>query len=87
MTDLLREHYAIAKRLSIEDRAHFNDFFIGAVSNHVTEAKWRSCLETATRCLNALNPTPAATSDEQADKGGSDSPTSPHGADGSEGKS
>lgn len=81
-SDPLTEHYNIVRKMSQEDRACFNDFFIGALSNYVPDKKWMDCLRTATQCLNALTTTttPApAPSDPDADKGGADSPilTSP----------
>jgi hypothetical protein len=80
MTDLLNEYHAIANKLPMEDRHHFNDFFIGALSNHVKDKGWRSSLNTAMGCVEALNAAPAAgPGDQQADKGGSDSPGLPTG--------
>ena len=89
MTDLLSEYHAIANKLPIESRHHFNDFFIGALSNHVKDKGWRSSLHTAIGCVEALNHaldgsilTHAAGGSR--DLGGSDSPASPSGDDGSE---
>lgn len=65
MSDLLSEYLAIASKLPIESRRRLNDFFIGALSNHVNDENWRSSLDTAMKCVDELTTVPAAGSGDQ----------------------
>lgn len=44
------------KELTSQERAHFNDYFIGALSNQVPPELWNRAIETATNCMREVNP-------------------------------
>ena len=76
MTEPIKDYQAVVRDMTTIDRMCFAEMFIGILSWHVPERKWRKALDVAKNLTKEMNdrlkPAPATGPRPDADKGGSD---------------